>query len=364
MPVNKVVYDDKTLIDLTGDTVTPAKMLSGTTAHDKSGAVVTGTIPIKTSSNLSASGATVSVPAGYYASDASKSVATGEATTPATTITENPSIWINSAGKITASVSGTKSVTPTVSEGYVSSGTEGTITVNGYATKQLATWPARTITPSTSSQIAVPAGYYTTGDITVEAIPDYFVNPAASAENMVYTPTTKNLTIPARTYFKNAGTIVGDADLIAANIKRGVDIFGVTGTYTLDATATAAHIAKGKTAYANGVKLTGTAKTYEEGVNDGYADAMDQLNAEMVDWSVVTSSSGCTVKIINYHSLLAVEVSLTVTETLETGNTYGAQFWVGPDSTYTWRSGDGDLGESIIDGYWEVDVEIIRMVEA
>ena len=48
-----------------------------------------------------------------------------------------------------------------------------------------------------------------------------------------------------------------DADLTAANIKTGVNILGVTGTFTADADATASHILSGKTAYVNGVKITG-----------------------------------------------------------------------------------------------------------
>lgn len=41
--VNKVVYGNRTLIDLTSDTVTNDKILSGFTAHDKSGTIITGT---------------------------------------------------------------------------------------------------------------------------------------------------------------------------------------------------------------------------------------------------------------------------------------------------------------------------------
>ena len=41
--VSKVVYFGETLIDLTNDTVEPSKLLSGFTAHDKSGAPITGT---------------------------------------------------------------------------------------------------------------------------------------------------------------------------------------------------------------------------------------------------------------------------------------------------------------------------------
>ena len=43
MPVNIVIYNGKPLIDLSGDTVTPDKLLSGITAHDKTGAQITGT---------------------------------------------------------------------------------------------------------------------------------------------------------------------------------------------------------------------------------------------------------------------------------------------------------------------------------
>ena len=37
MAINKVIYGGETLIDLTGDTVTADKILSGFTAHDKGG---------------------------------------------------------------------------------------------------------------------------------------------------------------------------------------------------------------------------------------------------------------------------------------------------------------------------------------
>lgn len=45
--VNKVIYGGQTLIDLTSDTVSAAKLLSGETAHDKSGAQITGSIASK-----------------------------------------------------------------------------------------------------------------------------------------------------------------------------------------------------------------------------------------------------------------------------------------------------------------------------
>ena len=43
MGINKVVYGGKTLIDLTGDTVTADKILKGFTSHGKDGDLLTGT---------------------------------------------------------------------------------------------------------------------------------------------------------------------------------------------------------------------------------------------------------------------------------------------------------------------------------
>ena len=41
--INKVVFGNQTLIDLTADTITPADLASGVTAHDASGATIIGT---------------------------------------------------------------------------------------------------------------------------------------------------------------------------------------------------------------------------------------------------------------------------------------------------------------------------------
>ena len=48
MGVNKVIYGGETLVDLTGDTVTPDTLAKGATAHDASGNEVTGVMPITT----------------------------------------------------------------------------------------------------------------------------------------------------------------------------------------------------------------------------------------------------------------------------------------------------------------------------
>lgn len=82
--------------------------------------------------------------------------------------------------------------------------------------------------------------------------------------------------------FYNGINIPGDSDLTADNIKKNIEIFGVIGTYegtdTSDATATAADILTGKTAYVNGEKLTGTipeygAHTYTPTTENQYLEA-------------------------------------------------------------------------------------------
>lgn len=127
-----------------------------------------------------------------------------------------PSISVSSAGLITAS--------STQSAGYVAAGTKS-------ATKQLTVQAAKTITPSTSAQTAVASGRYTTGAITVAAIPSTYVKPTTKKAATTYTPGTSNQTIAAGTYCSGAQTIKGDSNLVAANIKKGVSIFGVTGTH-------------------------------------------------------------------------------------------------------------------------------------
>ena len=136
------------------------------------------------SADLSASGATVTAPAGYYAEAASASVAAGSATMPASA---SGSGTIVGALNNAMNVQGTVTATPTVSAGYVASGTSGSTSVSlqtSVTTLSTATW-----TPTTSDQ-TIPAGRYTIG----------------------------------------TQTIKGDANLLAGNIADGVSLFGITGT--------------------------------------------------------------------------------------------------------------------------------------
>lgn len=93
----------------------------------------------------------------------------------ATATQATPSISVSSNGLITASA--------TQSSGYVSSGTKS-------STKQLST-----------------------------------------KSSMIYTPGTSNQTISSGVYLIGAQTIKGDSNLVSSNIKSGVSIFGVSGSY-------------------------------------------------------------------------------------------------------------------------------------
>lgn len=144
---------------------TAADLLSGKQLIDQDGNVVTGTIETKTESNLTASGNTVTVPAGYYASNATKILDLVPIA--------RPIISIDDTGLITASA--------TQEAGYVQS-----LTVS--ATKQLTTQAATTITPKGRPQTAVNKNVYTTGVINVAPIPDEYVNvsTATATEDTVF----------------------------------------------------------------------------------------------------------------------------------------------------------------------------------
>ena len=158
-------------------------MLSGVTAY-AGGTKYTGSIATKSGSDLSASGATVTVPAGYYASQASKAISSGSATAPATISGTSASV---STGTNTLTLSKTISVTPSVTAGYVSSGTAG------------------------NAAVSLTASVTTKGATT-------------------YTPTTSDQTIASGTYLTGAQTISGDPNLQSAYIASGVSIFGVAGS--------------------------------------------------------------------------------------------------------------------------------------
>lgn len=172
--ISKVIYGDKTLIDLTADTVTAESMLSGVKAHSKDGTQITGTIASKTSTDMTISGAQVTAPAGYYASDSSKSVASGTQGTPVATKGDvsNNSISVtptctDTTGYITGSKKTGTAVTVSASElvsGTKSISSNGTSDVTNYknVSVNVPTGTARTEDDVTVSgdTVSIPSGLY------------------------------------------------------------------------------------------------------------------------------------------------------------------------------------------------------------
>lgn len=182
-------------------------------------------ITSRSSADLTASGATVTVPAGYYSAQATKSVSTGSATAPATISGTAATV---STGTNTLTLTKTISVTPTVSAGYISAGTAGNSSVS--LTASVTTKAATTYNVSSSNQ-TIAASQYLTGAQTIRAV----TTSGISAENI------------------KVGVTVNVGD--SADTDR---IVGVTGTFTSDANAAATDIVSSKTAYVNGSKVTGS----------------------------------------------------------------------------------------------------------
>lgn len=123
------------------------------------------------------------------------------------------------------------------------------------------TLQSKTVTPSTSQQTITPDNSYDgLSSVTVEAMPSGTLNaPTVNSSGLItaqigtsgylasgtkttkqlttqaaqtITPGTADQTIASGKYLTGTQTIKGDANLVANNIKSGVSIFGVSGSYT------------------------------------------------------------------------------------------------------------------------------------
>ena len=233
-----------------GETITPTEseqtavpQYRWTTGDVKVAAIpsdyVGSSIPHEHSTDLTASGATVTAPAGYYEEAVSKSVQSGSVSVPATSITANPSLSITqNTGRVEASVSKTQSVSPTVSEGYVSSGTSGTMTVSGSNHYDLPTQAAATITPTESAQTAVPAHKWTTGEVSVAAIPSSYVGSGVTRNDSTdLSVSGATVTVPAGYYENAASATVQSATWKSASTIGVVPSISVDANGLITATA-------------------------------------------------------------------------------------------------------------------------------
>ena len=264
MAVSKVILNGTTLIDTTDKTVTSESMLSGITALKNDGTTATGSIASKTSSDLTASGATVTAPAGFYSAPASKSVAT--------TTHPNPTASINSTtGVVTAS--------HTQTAGYVAAGTTT-------GTLQLSAQAAKTVTPTESEQTAVSAGKYTTGDVKVGAISTTYVGSGIDQNDST------DLTVSGATVTAPAGYYASAASKSVAS--------GTAGTPT----ATKGTVSNHSVSITPSV--TNTTGYIAGGTKNGTAVSVSA--AELVSGTKTISENGTGIDVANYA---AVDVSVS-----------------------------------------------------
>ena len=173
--VNKVVYGNKTLIDLTSDTVTKDKILSGFTAHDKSGATITGTCDF----DVNSTDATVAVAEildgkTAYARGAklvgtmpNKGAVNGTITTKEEQFTI-PTGFHDGSGKVGIDATEqAKIIEANIKEGVTILGVTGTLAPASGVKAQ-----SKTVTPGTSEVSVLPdEGYDYLATVTVSAIP-------------------------------------------------------------------------------------------------------------------------------------------------------------------------------------------------
>ena len=185
--VSKVVLSNgTTLIDLTGDTITAADLLTGVTAHDKSGAPITGTCAYDsdTSEDTAAvseilSGKTAHARGALLTGTMTNNGAqTGNITTKAQQVTIAQG-YHDGSGKVSiASAEQAKIIATNIRQGVTILGVEGTMSGSEGVNAQ-----AKTATPSWSQQVISPdTGYTHLSQVTVAAIPIAYSDNAAGGQ--------------------------------------------------------------------------------------------------------------------------------------------------------------------------------------
>lgn len=177
MAINKVIYGGETLIDLTGDTVTADKILSGFTAHDKGGESITGTCEYDVDSS-DATAAVAEILQGKTAyvrgQKLTGTMKNNGAVAGVISSKEEqytvPLGYHDGSGKVGINATEQAKIIPeNIREGITILGVEGSMSGTEDAKPQ-----AKTVTPSIEAQTVLPdseEGYNYLSQVTVEAIP-------------------------------------------------------------------------------------------------------------------------------------------------------------------------------------------------
>ena len=172
---NKVIFGNTVLIDLTADTVTADKILASYTAHDASGAIITGTCDF----DVNSQDATVKVAEMLDGKTAyakgTKLTGTmpnnGAVSLTISTLDQEVSIaqgYHDGSGKVTIlDTEKAKLIASNIKQGITILGVEGTLEPSSAVTVQ-----SKTVTPTKDQQIVLPdEGYDYLSQVTVNAIP-------------------------------------------------------------------------------------------------------------------------------------------------------------------------------------------------
>lgn len=173
--VSKVVLGSETLIDLTADTITANKLLSGYTAHGANGAEITGTCTFDANTqDATAAVAEVLATKTFYKAGTKMTGTMPNIGKQASTITTKAqSVTISQGyhdGSGTVSISATeqaKIIAGNIKQGVQILGVTGTVEPSSSVTAQ-----TKTVTPTLLSQTVLPDNNYDyLSQVTVNAIP-------------------------------------------------------------------------------------------------------------------------------------------------------------------------------------------------
>ena len=171
--INKVIYGNDTLIDLTGDTITASDLASGKTAHDRSGAIITGTntYDADTSDADAVASEILATKTAYVngtkvtGSMPNRGSATGSISTKAGTYSIQNGYHDGSGTVGIDSTEQAKIIAENIKDGVSILGVTGTYTGEGVTAQ------AKTATPYTTQQTILPdSGYDYLSQVTVNAI--------------------------------------------------------------------------------------------------------------------------------------------------------------------------------------------------